>query len=55
MGFFSKKETVEKRDMTIESSGLAADVMYAKLYGSSIDCDTAMQITSVARFVNFRA
>lgn len=55
MGFFSKKETVEKRDMTIENSGLAADVMYAKLYGNSVDCDTAMQIPSVARCVNMIA
>ena len=58
MGFFSKKETVEKRDMTIENSGLsglAADIMYAKLYGNSVDCDTAMQIPSVARCVNMIA
>lgn len=55
MGFFSKKETVEKRDMTIENSGLAADIMYSKLYGSSVDCDTAMQIPSVARCVNMIA
>lgn len=55
MGLFSKKETTEKRDMTIENSGLAADIMYAKLYGNSVDCDLAMQIPSVSRCVNMIA
>ncbi len=55
MGLFSKKETTEKRDMTIENCGLAADIMYAKLYGNSVDCDLAMQIPSVARCVNMIA
>lgn len=55
MGLFSKKETTEKRDMTIENSGLAADIMYAKLYGNSVDTDLAMQIPSVSRCVNMIA
>ena len=56
MGLFSKKEAVtEKRDMTIENSGLAADIMYAKLYGNSVDTDLAMQIPSVSRCVNMIA
>lgn len=55
MGLFSKKEVTERRDMTIENSGLAADIMYAKLYGNAVDCDTAMQIPSIARCVNMVA
>ena len=44
MGFFTKKEVTEKRDMTIENSGIGADIMYAKLYGGTVDAELAMQI-----------
>lgn len=55
MGFFTKKEVTEKRDMTIENSGIGADIMYAKLYGGTVDAELAMQIPSVARSVNMIA
>lgn len=55
MGLFSKKTPVEQRDMTIENSGLAADIMYARLYGNNVDADLAMQIPSVARCVDMIA
>ncbi len=55
MGFFTKRTAEEKRNMTVENSGLAADIMYAKLYGSPVDTELAMQIPSVARCVNMVA